>query len=76
MTADSSFRMPMAVAVIGGLITSTMLSLVFVPVMFTVMDDINTKMGRWLKRFSSVTEEDHAADAARIGKEGASGAAG
>jgi hypothetical protein len=44
--------------------------------MFTVMDDINTKMGRWLKRFSSVTDEDHAADAARIGKEGAPGAAG
>jgi multidrug efflux pump subunit AcrB len=72
----AAFRAPMAVAVIGGLITSTMLSLVFVPVMFTVMDDINTKMGRWLKRFSSVTDEDHAADAARIGKEGAPGAAG
>ncbi|MFK0277724.1 efflux RND transporter permease subunit [Ensifer sp. NPDC090286] len=74
--AGATFRAPMAVAVIGGLITSTMLSLVFVPVMFTVMDDINTKMGRWLKRFSSVTDEDHAADAVRIGKEGASGAAG
>ncbi|KSV72532.1 hypothetical protein N185_21845 [Sinorhizobium sp. GW3] len=74
--AGAAFRAPMAVAVIGGLITSTMLSLVFVPVMFTVMDDINTKMGRWLKRFSSVTDEDHAADAARIGKEGAPGAAG
>ncbi|MCY1292167.1 Multidrug resistance protein MdtC [compost metagenome] len=74
--ADAAFRAPMAIAVIGGLITSTMLSLVFVPVMFTVMDDINTKLGRRLKRLSSVTDEDHAADAARIGKEGARGVAG
>ncbi|KSV83303.1 efflux RND transporter permease subunit [Sinorhizobium sp. GL28] len=74
--ADAAFRAPMAIAVIGGLITSTMLSLVFVPVMFTVMDDINTKLGRRLKRLSSVTDEDRATDAARIGKEGAGGVAG
>ncbi|MCK3779250.1 efflux RND transporter permease subunit [Ensifer sesbaniae] len=73
--ADAAFRAPMAIAVIGGLITSTMLSLVFVPVMFTVMDDINAKLGRRLKRFSSVTDEDRATDAARIGH-GARGAAG
>lgn len=40
---DSSFRAPMAVAVIGGLVTSTLLSLVFVPAVFTIMDDIQ----RW-----------------------------
>ena len=38
-TADASFRMPMAVAVIGGLITSTVLSLVVVPAAFTLVDD-------------------------------------
>jgi HAE1 family hydrophobic/amphiphilic exporter-1 len=38
--ADTEFRAPMAIAVIGGLITSTLLSLVFVPVVFTVVDDI------------------------------------
>ncbi len=37
---DSSFRQPMAVAVIGGLITSTALSLLFVPVVFTYVDSI------------------------------------
>ncbi|HEV7309030.1 efflux RND transporter permease subunit [Ensifer sp.] len=67
--AGAAFRAPMAAAVIGGLITSTALSLVFVPVMFTVMDDINRRAGRCLKRFSSVTDEDHAADAARVGRE-------
>ncbi|MNU08456.1 hypothetical protein D3C72_2545090 [compost metagenome] len=57
----------MAIAVIGGLITSTMLSLVFVPVMFTVMDDISVRLGHWLKRLSSVTDEDKITDAARNG---------
>jgi multidrug efflux pump subunit AcrB len=33
--ADSSFRQPMAIAVIGGLLTSTALSLLVVPVVFT-----------------------------------------
>lgn len=50
--ADTEFRQPMAVAVIGGLITSTLLSLVFVPTMFTLMDDIqrwmSPKLGRML----------------------------
>jgi multidrug efflux pump subunit AcrB len=38
--ADSSFRSPMAVAVIGGLMTSTVLSLLVVPAVFTYMDDL------------------------------------
>ena len=33
--ADPSFRSPMAVAVVGGLITSTVLSLLVVPAVFT-----------------------------------------
>jgi multidrug efflux pump subunit AcrB len=41
---DTSFRAPMAVAVIGGLITSTALTLVIVPAAFTLVDDIE----RWL----------------------------
>jgi multidrug efflux pump subunit AcrB len=38
--ADASFRRPMAVAVIGGLITSTALSLFIVPVVFTYVDTL------------------------------------
>jgi len=38
--ADPSFRSPMAVAVIGGLITSTFLSLLVIPVVFTYVDDL------------------------------------
>ena len=36
---DPSFRAPMAIVVIGGLITSTFLSLLVVPVVFTFVDD-------------------------------------
>jgi Cu/Ag efflux pump CusA len=36
---DSSFRAPMAIVVIGGLITSTFLSLLVIPVLFTYVDD-------------------------------------
>ena len=44
--ADSSFRSPMAVAVIGGLMTSTVLSLLVIPSVFTVMDDFEHLLGR------------------------------
>jgi HAE1 family hydrophobic/amphiphilic exporter-1 len=37
--ADAEFRAPMALVVIGGLVTSTLLSLVVVPVVYTVVDD-------------------------------------
>ena len=38
--ADADFRAPMAIAVIGGLATSTVLSLFYVPVVFTFVDDV------------------------------------
>jgi hydrophobic/amphiphilic exporter-1 (mainly G- bacteria), HAE1 family len=58
------FRAPMATAVIGGLIASTILSLVFVPSFYIVMDDI-AKFFAWLfGRFVGATDEapvvDHA----------------
>lgn len=37
---DGSFRQPMAIVVIGGLMTSTLLSLVVIPVIFTFVDDL------------------------------------
>ncbi len=45
-TADPSFRSPMSIAVIGGLITSTVLSLLVIPVVFTVVDDTEHFIGR------------------------------
>jgi len=44
------FRSPMALAVIGGLVFSTILSLVFVPAMFMVMDDVGSLIWRFGRR--------------------------
>jgi multidrug efflux pump subunit AcrB len=49
-TADPSFRSPMSIAVIGGLITSTVLSLLVVPVVFTYMDDLENLIRRGAHR--------------------------
>ncbi|MGM4911357.1 efflux RND transporter permease subunit [Rhizobium sp. 768_B6_N1_8] len=42
-----SFRAPMAIAVIGGIIVSTVLSLVVVPSFFLIMDDLSRLLG-WI----------------------------
>ncbi|MBB6309258.1 efflux RND transporter permease subunit [Xanthobacter tagetidis] len=52
-----AFRAPMAIAVIGGLITSTVLSLVFVPAVFSVMDDVSRFLGRLFGRFIGARDE-------------------
>ena len=51
------FRAPMAIAVIGGLLVSTVLSLVFVPSFFIVMDDLGNLMRRIFGRFIGPTDE-------------------
>jgi HAE1 family hydrophobic/amphiphilic exporter-1 len=45
--AEAEFRAPMARAVIGGLVTSTLLTLMAVPVVDTWLDDAGARMGRW-----------------------------
>lgn len=47
---DPSFRSPMAIVVIGGLITSTFLSLLVIPVLFTYVDDLVQGSGRLARR--------------------------
>ncbi|WP_426014113.1 efflux RND transporter permease subunit [Caulobacter sp. DWR2-3-1b2] len=46
--ADVEFRAPMAIAVIGGLITSTFLSLLYIPVVFVFMD----KLKNWSSKIT------------------------
>jgi multidrug efflux pump subunit AcrB len=61
--AGGEFRSPMALAVIGGLIFSTVLSLVFVPAMFMLMDDVGRfswHFGR--KLLASSAESEHRAE--------------
>jgi multidrug efflux pump subunit AcrB len=49
--SGGEFRAPMAIAVIGGLLSSTLLSLLFVPAVFSVMDDIAAALWRVFGRF-------------------------
>jgi multidrug efflux pump subunit AcrB len=65
--AGGEFRSPMALAVIGGLVFSTVLSLVFVPAMFMVMDDVGSLFWRFGKKLlvssgeNEHTDTDHKA---------------
>jgi multidrug efflux pump subunit AcrB len=52
--AEPSFRAPMAIAVIGGLITSTFLSLLVIPVVFTYVDDLLKLLKRLVPRGHAV----------------------
>ena len=52
---DPSFRAPMAIVVIGGLITSTFLSLLVIPVVFTYVDDAINAAQRMLRRKTPAT---------------------
>jgi HAE1 family hydrophobic/amphiphilic exporter-1 len=60
----SEFRQPMAIAVIGGLITSTALSLVLVPVVYEFIDDFERWLGPKLSRLITPREAPGATPAA------------
>jgi multidrug efflux pump subunit AcrB len=57
--ADPTFRSPMAVAVIGGLITSTFLSLLVIPAVFTGVDDLGQWFGRMARRLRRSSPASH-----------------
>jgi HAE1 family hydrophobic/amphiphilic exporter-1 len=52
----SEQRAPMGQAVIGGTITSTLLTLVVVPVVYTYLDDFCVKVKKW---FAKDAEHNH-----------------
>jgi multidrug efflux pump subunit AcrB len=65
--AGGEFRSPMALAVIGGLLYATVLSLIFVPAMFMLMDDVGRLSWRFGRRLLSSSGEservaEHVAD--------------
>lgn len=59
-SGDPSFRAPMGVAVIGGLLASTALSLFVVPVIFTITDDLQKGLGRMFRRMGKSGPENGA----------------
>ncbi len=58
--SGGEFRVPMAIAVIGGLLSSTLLSLVFVPAVFAVLDDIAALIWHIFGRFIGPSDEGEA----------------
>jgi HAE1 family hydrophobic/amphiphilic exporter-1 len=48
--AGAESRRPMGVAVIGGMLTSTFLTLVIIPVVYTIFSDVGAWTRRTLKR--------------------------
>jgi multidrug efflux pump subunit AcrB len=57
MGNDPSFRAPMAIVVISGLMTSTFLSLLVIPVVFSFVDDALQRVSRYYRRcFAKATE--------------------
>ncbi len=63
LDSGGEFRAPMAIAVIGGLISSTLLSLVFVPAVFVLMDEIGGWFWRIFSRFIGKSEDDDSSGA-------------
>jgi multidrug efflux pump subunit AcrB len=60
--SDPSFRAPMAIVVIGGLISSTFLSLLVIPVVVTCVDDlVQWLRSRMATRLSNRVHAPHAA---------------
>jgi multidrug efflux pump subunit AcrB len=64
LDSGGEFRAPMAIAVIGGLISSTVLSLVFVPAAFILMDDVATWIWHFFGGFVGKTDEPDEAEEA------------
>jgi len=58
------FRAPMAIAVIGGLLVSTFLSLVFVPSFYTLMDDAANGTAKLFRRLIKPNAKDEPEDTA------------
>jgi hypothetical protein len=77
LEAGGESRAPMAVVIIGGVISSTLLSLLLVPVMYTLLEDAKLQVGRlvgwrpaWRRRTPQAVPTDvvapgHAAPASR-----------
>ncbi|APG63277.1 hypothetical protein LPB140_11330 [Sphingorhabdus lutea] len=75
LAGDGAWRAPMGTVVIGGLIVSTLLTLLIVPAGFSLADGFEKRAGPWLsKRFLTHKPEDIAADEAAQARENGRGA--
>ena len=50
LSGDAAWRAPMGITVIGGLLLSTMLTLIIVPAGFSLADGVEKRLGPWLRQ--------------------------
>jgi len=65
---SSEFRTSMAVTVIGGLVSSTVLTLVVIPVVYTILDDLTLKVrgkSRRVEEFKEAIKQEEITEAAK-----------
>ncbi len=68
LSADGAWRQPMGLVVIGGLILSTLLTLLIVPAGFSLADGLEKRLGPWLRELLLTYKPgDAAADRAQAG---------
>ncbi len=68
LSSDGAWRQPMGIVVIGGLVVSTLLTLLIVPAMFSLALGFESRVGPWLRRrLLTYREGDDAEDRARQG---------
>jgi multidrug efflux pump subunit AcrB len=65
---DSAWRAPMGTVVIGGLVVSTLLTLLIVPALFSLADGLEKRLGPWLRRTFLSYEPEHGRQAAPDGE--------
>jgi len=58
VSRGAEMRSPMAIAVIGGLVLSTLLTLIVIPVMYTIIDDLWQGIARRLRRAAPMEKEE------------------
>ena len=63
ITGDAAWRAPMGTTVIGGLMLSTVLTLLIVPACFSLADGVEKRLGPALRRRVLSFEPEHALDA-------------
>ncbi len=59
LAGDPSFRAPMGIAVVGGIVVSTLMSLFIVPAMFTVVDDFQQRLNALFGRHPEEAAAEH-----------------
>jgi hypothetical protein len=59
LSGDAAWRAPMGTVVIGGLIMSTLLTLLIIPAAFSLADGIEKRLGPWLRKRVLTIEHDH-----------------